>query len=83
MDRSYVHTLFPVAERGLVCDHIEDRKAIDHPLVGPISVDCDVLHAGDSGLKIVVLTTPVGSEDATKIEVAGMAGLAPAGTGEP
>lgn len=68
---------------GTVGEHIEDRKTIDHPLVGPIGVDCDVLHAGDSDLKIVVLTAPVGGEDATKIEVAGMAGLAAAGTGEP
>jgi transcriptional regulator with XRE-family HTH domain len=53
---------------GAVGNHAEDRKTIEHPVVGEIVVDCDVLSAGDTDLKIVVLTAPGGSEDARKIE---------------
>ncbi|WP_216329567.1 helix-turn-helix transcriptional regulator [Deinococcus aestuarii] len=60
---------------GAVGGHTEDRKTIEHPLVGEVTVDCDVLSAGDADLKIVVLTAPVGSEDASKIELACMTAL--------
>lgn len=55
---------------GAVGKHITDRKKIAHPTVGEITVDCDVLHAGDSDLRIVAMTAPAGSEDANKIELA-------------
>ncbi len=53
---------------GAVGEHAEDRKTIEHPIVGDITVDCDVLTAGDTDLKIVTLTAAAGSEDASKIE---------------
>jgi hypothetical protein len=46
-----------------------------HPTVGEINVDCDVLTAGSIDLKIVVLTAPPGSEDASKIELARISAL--------
>jgi transcriptional regulator with XRE-family HTH domain len=55
---------------GAVGEHAEDRKTIEHPAVGEITVDCDHLHAGDTDLKIVAMTAPSGSEDATKMELA-------------
>jgi len=55
---------------GAVGDHAEDRKTIEHPAVGEITVDCDHLYAGDTDLKIVAMTAPIGSEDASKIELA-------------
>ena len=61
---------------GAVGEHAEDRKTIEHPIVGEITVDCDVLHAGDTDLKIVALTAPAGSEDAMKIELACIAARA-------
>ncbi len=60
---------------GAVGEHAEDRKTIMHPTVGEITVDCDILSAGDTDLKIVTLTAPTGSEDATKIELARITGL--------
>ena len=60
---------------GAVGDHAEDRKTITHPTVGEITVDCDVLSAGDTDLKIVVLTAPGGSEDADQIARAHAAAL--------
>lgn len=46
--------------------HREDHKTIDHPSVGPVTVDCDVLTDGESELKIVIMTAAPGSEDETK-----------------
>ncbi|MFB9990849.1 helix-turn-helix transcriptional regulator [Deinococcus oregonensis] len=57
-------------QAGAVGEHAEDRKTIEHPAVGEITVDCDVLSVGDTDLKIVALTAPLGSEDASKIELA-------------
>jgi transcriptional regulator with XRE-family HTH domain len=63
---------------GAVGEHDQDRKTIEHPAVGEITVDCDVLSAGDTDLKIVMLTAPVGSEDASKIELARLMTARPA-----
>ncbi|RKH11600.1 XRE family transcriptional regulator [Corallococcus sp. CA053C] len=52
---------------GAVGEHAEDRKTVEHPLVGEIRVDCDVLHASDADLRLVVMTAAPGSEDARRI----------------
>ena len=59
---------------GSVAAHCEDHKTIEHPEVGPIIVDCDVLSGGDSELKIVIMTAVPGSEDETKLRLAAIAG---------
>jgi hypothetical protein len=59
---------------GKVAAHHEDHKTIDHPSVGPVTVDCDVLTDGDSELKIVVMTAVPGSEDETKLRLAAITG---------
>ncbi|MEU5256829.1 helix-turn-helix transcriptional regulator [Streptomyces longwoodensis] len=59
---------------GEVAAHREDHKSIDHPTVGPVEVDCDVLTDGDSDLKIVILTAAPGSEDESKIQLATVTG---------
>ena len=61
--------------RGAVGTHREDHKIVDHPMVGPIEVDCDVLTDGDAELKIVILTASPGSEDETKLRLAVLAGV--------
>lgn len=38
--------------------HGGEPKTIDHPMVGPIELDCDVLSIHGSDLKIIVLTAP-------------------------
>ncbi|XVV11000.1 helix-turn-helix transcriptional regulator [Actinoplanes sp. CA-131856] len=55
---------------GAVGAHREDRKVVEHPSVGPITVDCDTLTDGDAELKIVILTAAPGSEDETKLRLA-------------
>jgi len=60
---------------GAVGAHREDRKIINHPAVGPVAVDCDVMTDGDAELKIVILTAAPGSEDETKMQLALLAGV--------
>jgi len=59
---------------GVVGVHREDRKRIEHPSIGSITVDCDTLTDGDSELKIVIMTAVPGSEDETKMHFAEVAG---------
>jgi PAS domain-containing protein len=62
---------------GAVGGHAEDRKTIKHPEIGHITVDCDVLNDSDTDLKIVIYTAAPGSEDATKLDLARVAGIRP------
>ncbi|MEU9268862.1 helix-turn-helix transcriptional regulator [Streptomyces sp. NPDC048251] len=55
---------------GAVGAHREDRKTIEHPQVGPVEVDCDVLTDGESDLKIVILSALPGSAHATRLRLA-------------
>jgi hypothetical protein len=59
---------------GAVAANREVCKTIEHPSVGPVTVDCDVLTDGDSELKIVIMTAVPGSEDETKLRLAEIAG---------
>jgi transcriptional regulator with XRE-family HTH domain len=61
---------------GTVGAHREDHKTIEHPSVGTVTVNCDVLGDGDTELKIVVMTAVPGSEDETKLRLAVIAGAA-------
>jgi hypothetical protein len=45
------------------------------PEIGDITVDCDVLNDSDTDLKIVIYTAAPGSEDATKLDLARVAGI--------
>ena len=60
---------------GAVGSHREDHKIIEHPAVGPIAVDCDVLSDGDGALKIVIMTTAADSEDETRLRLALLSGV--------
>ncbi|MEU7693977.1 helix-turn-helix transcriptional regulator [Microbispora hainanensis] len=60
---------------GAVGRHAEERKTIRHPMIGDITVDCDVLADPDNDLKIVIYTAVPGSEDETKLDLARVAGV--------
>jgi hypothetical protein len=47
-----------------VAPRTASRKSIDHPEVGRITVDCDILLVRGSDLRLIVYTAPPGSEDA-------------------
>jgi hypothetical protein len=55
--------------------HREDHKIIEHPAVGPITVDCDVMTDGDAELKIVILTAGPDTEDETRLRLAFLSGV--------
>ena len=63
--------VFPRREKA---EH-KDRKTIKHPEIGDVTVDCDVLNDSDTDLKIVIYTAAPGSEDATKLDLARVAGI--------
>ena len=54
--------------------HERDRKTVHHPELGPITVDCDVLTAAGSDLRLVAFTAAPGSEDADKLRLLGVLG---------
>jgi hypothetical protein len=59
----------PVAPRAA------SRKTIEHPEVGPVTVDCDILTVADSDLRIVVYTAAPGTPDASALALLGAVGL--------
>lgn len=50
-------------ERRPVARHVADRKTIDHPELGPITLDCDVLSVARSDLRVIVYSAAPGSPD--------------------
>jgi hypothetical protein len=56
-------------DSGDIARHRTVRKIVNHPMVGPITVDCDVLTAPDSELYVVVFTAEPGSEDASRMDL--------------
>ncbi|TDT42068.1 hypothetical protein EV562_10137 [Streptomyces sp. BK208] len=54
---------------GAAGHHETTRKTIDHPQLGPIGLDCDVLSAHGSDVRIVVFTADPGSEAESKLRL--------------
>ncbi|WP_169952543.1 helix-turn-helix transcriptional regulator [Microbispora sp. H11081] len=54
-------------DSGTVGQHQSGRKTIDHPDVGPVTLDCDVLTVAGSDLRVMVYTAEPGSEDAERL----------------
>lgn len=52
-----------------------NTKTIDHPEVGPITLDCDVLTVAGSDLRLVVYTAEPSSPDADRLRLAQVIGL--------
>ena len=53
---------------------LEGRKVIRHPEIGPITVDCDLLTARGTSLRLVIYTAPPGSPDATALRLLDVVG---------
>ncbi|OPF73167.1 transcriptional regulator [Streptomyces antioxidans] len=54
-------------DSGTVGHHEASRKTIDHPRVGQLTLDCDVLTVAGSDLRIVVYTAEPHTEDAERL----------------
>lgn len=52
-----------------------NRKTIEHPEVGPITLDCDVLTVAGSDLRLVVYTAEPSSPDANRLRLVQVVGL--------
>jgi transcription regulator MmyB-like protein len=50
------------------------RKTVDHPQVGALTLDCDVLSVAGSDLRIMVYTADPDSADAERLELVGVLG---------
>jgi hypothetical protein len=61
-------------DTGIVGAHETDSKSIHHPDVGMLTLDCDVLIAPGSDLRIVAYTAVPGSESADKIRLLNVIG---------
>jgi hypothetical protein len=54
-------------DSGVVGRHEAARKTVDHPHVGPLTLDCDVLTVAGSDLRIMIYTAEPGTEDAERL----------------
>ncbi|MFB8776759.1 helix-turn-helix domain-containing protein [Streptomyces broussonetiae] len=61
-------------DAGAVGRHDASRKTVDHPQVGPLTLDCDVLTVSGSDLRIMVYTAEPGTGDAERLALLGVVG---------
>jgi transcriptional regulator with XRE-family HTH domain len=52
-----------------VATHTSDRKRIEHPEVGPLELDCDVLTVQGADLRIVAYSAEAGTADAAALDL--------------
>lgn len=62
-------------QRHIVTQPATGPKTIQHPEVGPITLDCDVLTAAGTDLRIVVYTASPSTPDADKLNLIRVLGL--------
>ncbi|MEU9015826.1 hypothetical protein AB0D12_40475 [Streptomyces sp. NPDC048479] len=68
-------TLFATMwNQGAAIPFAAERKPIDHPTVGQLLLDCDVLAAADNDLRIVAYTAPPASDTADKLQLLAVVG---------
>ncbi|MCX5384357.1 helix-turn-helix transcriptional regulator [Streptomyces sp. NBC_00083] len=61
-------------DAGAMGPHKASLKTIDHPAVGKVTLDCDVLSVAGSDLRIMIYTAEPGSEDAERLELLAVLG---------
>jgi transcriptional regulator with XRE-family HTH domain len=61
-------------ESGVVGRQEGTRKTVEHPRVGPLTLDCDVLSVAGSDLRILVYTAEPGTADADRLALLGVLG---------
>ena len=69
-----------LCREGTVGRHVSARKTVEHPDVGDVTCDCDVLTVPGSDVRIVVYSAPAGSPDAERLEFLRVAGNRPPAT---
>jgi hypothetical protein len=61
-------------DSGVVGRHVASHKTIDHPQVGVLTLDCDLLSVAGSDLRIMVYTAEPGTEDAERLALLSVVG---------
>jgi transcriptional regulator with XRE-family HTH domain len=61
-------------DSGAVGRHESAHKTVDHPQVGAVTLDCDVLSVAGSDLRIMVYTAEPGTEDADRLALVTVVG---------
>ncbi|CCK32272.1 transcriptional regulator, XRE family [Streptomyces davaonensis JCM 4913] len=61
-------------DTGAVGTQPGGHKTIEHPQVGPLTLDCDILTVTGSDLRIMVYTAEPGTEDAERLALLGVLG---------
>lgn len=61
-------------DSGAVGLHEAARKTIDHPQVGSLTLDCDVLTVAGSDLRIMIYTVEPGTEYAERLALLSVVG---------
>lgn len=61
-------------DTGTIGLHEAARKTIDHPQVGPVTLDCDVLSVAGSDLHIMVYTAEPETDDADRLALLAVLG---------
>jgi hypothetical protein len=54
-------------DTGAVGSHEAAHKTIDHPHVGAVTLDCDILTVAGCDLRVMIYTAEPGSEDAERL----------------
>lgn len=54
-------------DTGTVGHHEASHKTIDHPHVGAVTLDCDILTVAGSDLRVMIYTAEPGTEDAERL----------------
>jgi transcriptional regulator with XRE-family HTH domain len=62
-----------------VATHRTERKTIDHPVVGPLTFDCDTLVVAGTDVRVVLFTPEPGTEDASKFDLLRTVGVTSVG----
>ncbi len=65
--RTNSHRFATLWAAGTVGRHEAARKTIDHPHVGALTLDCDVLTVAGSDLRVIIYTAEPGTADAERL----------------
>ena len=72
--RANSHRFAELWDSGAVGRHNATRKTVDHPHVGTLTLDCDLLSVAGSDLRIMIYTAEPGTPDAERLALLAVLG---------
>jgi hypothetical protein len=59
------------SKRGVLGQPVQPKqKVVDHPLIGPITLDCDVLVVATDDVRLMIYTAEPGTDQAERLALA-------------